>query len=327
MSGTYAGKNVFALFGIESTFNTPVSTTKDIGVISGISPDLNNNNIQVRSIGDREVCANVAGNFDATLGIDGTLNSGAVFELMFGQSTDTETTGDYTHTFVDRGTLELLNTASSFTMSENYDSTTDVVNTYSGCKINSLEVSVETGGTLNFSAEVLASSLAVTSSAGTEVLTSTSKLAGFNATLSTGDAGSEATVGLTKNVSVSFGQNIDPADVKAIGSRENQDLVEKNMDVTVTFTKSFANSTEEQRFLGGTSPSTGTPTATSLILSVNNGVALGSGRVEFYVKLSGGQYESTNRTVSTDGIVEETFNYTFGNIEDVYFVDAVASYF
>lgn len=325
---TYAGKNVYLLFGVESTFNTAASSiTKDIGTVNSVNPDFNNNNIVVNEIGSRESAENVAGNFDATVGVDGTLNSGAILELLFGQATDTETTGDYKHVFVDRGTTDLLDSASSFSMQENFNASSDIDYTYTGCKVNTLDISVETGGTLDFSSEILATEVTKTTSPGTQVTTTTAKLTGFNATVSTGDDASEVTVGQTKTVSVSFNQNIDAADVKAIGSRLNQDLIEKNLDVTVDFTKTFASSTEFERFLGGTTPSTGTPTATSLILSVNNGVTLGSGRIEFYVKLSGGQYESTNHVVTQDGVVEETFNYVGGNIEDVFFVDAVDTYF
>ena len=325
---TYSGKNVYLLFGKEVTFNTEATTIdKDIGIVNNVSPDFNNNNIAVNAIGDRESVENIAGNFDVTIGIDGNFNSGAILELFFGQSTDTETTGDYKHTFVDRGVLDVLNCVDSFSMSENFNSTNDKQFTYTGCKLNTLDVSVETGGILEFSSEVIGTAVSVDATPGTQVTTNTKKLAGFNATISTGDDGAEATVGQTKSVSVSFGNNIDPSDVKAIGSRLNQELVMKNLDSTVEFTKTFANTTEFERFLGGTTPSTGSPTDTSLILTANNGVTLGSGRIEFYVKLSGGQYESTSHVVSQDGVVEETFNYVGGNIEEIFFVDAIATYF
>ena len=323
---TYAGKNTFLLFGVESEFNTPVATTKDIGTLNSISPDWSNNLIEVREIGSRESAENVVGNFDVTIGVDGTLNSGAILELFFGQSTDTETTGDYKHTFVNRGTLDILNCADSFTVSENYSGGSDVVYTYSGCKINTLDVSFEQGGTLDFSAEIIGSSVATTTSAGTQITTTTSKLSSINGTLSTGDSGSEAEVGRTRSVSISLNNNIDASDTKAIGSRFNQDLVEKNLDCSIEFTKTFVNKTESERFLGDTSPQN-SPTDTAVILSINNGVTLGSGRIEFYIKVIGGQYESTSKTISQDGVVEETFNYVGGNIDDVWFVDAVTSYF
>lgn len=326
---TYAGKNVYCLFGVESTFNTvAASITKDVGTVNTVSPDFNNNINNVYEIGNRESADIVMGNFDGTIGVDGTLNSGCIFELMFGQSTDTETTSDYKHVFINASGSETVPlTASSFSMSENFNSSSDIQYTYTGCKFNSIDISVETGGTLDFSSEIISTNLSIDTSVGTQVTTTTKKLSAFQATLSTGDDGSEASVGQTKSVSVSINQNIDANDVKSIGSRLNQDLVEKNLDFAVTFTKTFASSTEFQRFLGGTTGAANAPTETTLILSVNNGVTLGSGRIEFYLKLKGGQYESVNHTVSQDGVVEETFNYVGGYVQDLYFVDAVASYF
>lgn len=326
---TYAGKNVYCLFGVESTFNSAAaSITKDIGIIENVNPDFNNNNIAVHQIGSRESAENIAGNFDVSIGIDGTLNSGAIFELMFGQSTDTQTTGDYKHTFINASGSETLPlTASSFSMSENFNSSSDIQNTYTGCKVNSLEVSIETGDVLKFSADIIGTSVSKDTSVGTQVTTNTTKFGAYYATIDTGTLSSEAEVGQTKSVSITFNQNIDANAVKAIGSRFNQDLVEQNFDVNVTFTKTFANTTEFERFLGGTTPSTSTPTPTALIFQVTNGVTLGSGRLELYIKVVGGQYESTSHTVSQDGVVEETFNYVGGSIQDVFFVDAVSTYF
>ena len=85
--------------------------------------------------------------------------------------------------------------------------------------------------------------------------------------------------------------------------------------------------TEFELFLGGGSvQATVMPTDTALIFNVTNGTTLGSGRIEFYVKLSGGQYLSTNHNISQDGVVEETFNYVGGTITDLWYVDQVADY-
>ena len=278
-------------------------------------------------VGNRQSAEELVGNFDETITIDGVLNSGAIFELMFGQSTDTETTGDYTHTIIDAdGTETVPKTAASFSLTENYSGASDVQFTHTGCKLNTIDVDIEQGVSMKFSSEVIATEYSIDATVGTETNVTTTPLSGFNATLSTGTAGAEASVGQTKTVSISINQNIDPTDVKVIGSRLNDCLVEKNLEVTMEFTKVFANTTEAERFLGGTSPSSGQPTETSVIVDVNNGVALGSGKVGLLFEAVG-QYDSVARAVSQDGVVEETFSFRARELKKIEFVDQTASYF
>lgn len=297
-----------------------------MGITASVDIQESNNLQEIRTLGDREACAFVEGNYDATIGLDGTLNSGALLEMFFGQSTDAETTGDYTHTFVNRGTLEIANSINSYTISLNLDMTTDQVFTYAGCKLNSLDITINVGEPINYSAEVIASTVTTSTSLGTEVKTSTVPLSFAQATLSTGDEASESSLSQVQSFSLSLNNNIDSSDVRELGSRTAADLIVKQLTTEGEFTMKFANKTEAERFLGSTSPQSGI-TDTGIILSANNGVTLGSGRVEFYVKLLGCKYESLGRTVSQDGVVEETFSFKGGQIDDFYFVDAVATYF
>ena len=115
----YNSGQSFLLAGVESTYNTPVTTNKDFGIVGSISPSWNNNTIDVRKIGSREAADLIAGNFDASMTVEGTLNSGAIFEAFFGQSTDTATTGDYKHTFIDDDGAEVVKkSVNSYTISE-----------------------------------------------------------------------------------------------------------------------------------------------------------------------------------------------------------------
>lgn len=320
------GAASFILLGEESTFKTPVTTDKDLGVTASVDIQEANNLTEIRTLGDREICAMVEGNYDATISLDGTLNSGALLEMFFGQSTDTSSGSDYTHTFVNRGTLEVANTIKSYTTSLNLDSDTDYTFTYAGCKANTLDITANVGEPVNFSSEIIAATVATGTSLGTEVKTNTEPLAFSQATLSTGDEGSESTIAQVQSFSLSLSNNIDAGDVRELGSRTAADLIVKNLSVSGEFNVKFKNKTEAERFLGGTSP-TANATETGIVLDANNGVTLGSGRVQFYVKLLGCKYESLGRTIAQDGVVEETFNFVGGQIDDLYFVDAVDSYF
>ena len=323
---SYNGASSFILAGEETTFKTAVTPDKSLGVTASVDVQESNNLEEVRTIGDREIVAMIEGNYDASISLEGTMNSGALLEMFFGQSTDTETTGDYTHTFVDRGTLEVANNINSYTVSTNHDGSSDFVFTYAGVKCNTLEITCNVGESIKFSSELVAATVATSTSLGTKVQTTTTPLAFSQATLSTGDEGSESTVAQMQGFNLSLNNNIDVSDVREFGSRTAADFVVKQLSTGGEFTVKFANKTEAERFLGGTSPQSGI-TDTGIIFSANNGVTLGSGRVEIYVKLLGCKYESLGRTYGQDGVVEETFSFTGGQIDDFYFVDAIDTYF
>lgn len=322
----YGSQQSYLLAGEESTFNTPVSVNKSLGFISNASIDANNNIIDVRSIGSREAEVLLGGQFEVNMTVDGTFNSGALMEMFFGQSTDTETTGDYKHTFIDDdGSETVANTILSYTIQPNFNSSSDVTLTLGGCKVNTLDLSMELGGVAEYSSEIFATDVDTGTTAGTQVSTTTTPLTFAQASISTGDEESESALSEVQSFNISFNNTLER--VGGIGSRLTQEMVVGNLEVTGDFTMKFQNKDEFERFLGGSSASTSTPTDTGLIYTANNGVTLGSGRIEFYVKGADVQYESTNVAISTEGTIEASFNFKIGTLRDVFFVDAVDTYF
>lgn len=324
----YNGAQAFLLSGVESTYNTPVTANKDLGIIGTVDVTGNNNTIDVRGIGNRESQDLIGGNFDATLSVDGTMNSGAILEMFFAQSTDTETTGDYKHTFLDDdGSETLLNTITSYTIQENYDSSADVTHKWAGCVCNTIDISITLNETVQISAEILAADEDTGTTAGTKVVTSTKALSFAECSLAFGAEASEATLNQVSDFTISLNNSIDLNDIRGIGSRLAQGATPKNLEVTGDFTMKFQDKVQAELFLGGSSAAATTPTDSGLIFQATNGVTLGSGRTELYFRLYGVQIESLGRTVSQDGIVEENFTYRATTVKDAFFVDAVATYF
>lgn len=316
------------LVGEESTYNTAVATTKDLGIITSVDASLNNNNNPIDGIGYRQAFDILAGSFDGTVSFSGVLNSGAVMEMFFGQSTDTTTTGDTRHMFVDKtNSITVPNTIKSYTISTNHDDTSDLIFTYSGCKSNTFTVNLDIGGVLSYDSECQIGDVETGTTIGTKVLTTTEPLISAQGTISTGDEGSETSKCPISTMSVSFNNNIDTNDVRCIGNRLPIDLKAKKLEITGDFTAKFGDATEADRFLGGSSVIDGTPTKTGIIFEVTNGTTLGSGRVGFYVKLTGCQYESLGRNFSQDGLVEESYSFTATEVSQIYFDDQTASYF
>lgn len=328
----YTGKQSFVLVGSESSYNSTASPTKDLGIITSVDASLNNNNNPIDGIGQRQAFDLLAGSFDGTVSFSGVLNSGAIAEMFFGQATDTTTTGDTRHIFVDKpgtltSTLNVASTINSYSISTNHDASTDVIFTYGGSKINSFTVNLEIGGVLSYDSEAIIGSVFTGTTIGTKVLTTTQPLIAAEGTISTGDESSEASKCPVSNFSISFNNNIDTNDIRCIGNRLPIDLVAKKLEITGDFTAKFGDTTEADRFLGGSSVIDGTPTDTGIILEVTNGTAFGSGKIGFYVKLTGCQYESLGRNFSQDGIVEESYSFTATEVSQIYFDDQTSSYF
>lgn len=324
---SYAGKNTFVLVGKESTFNTAVTANKEIGLIQNVTVDENNNTQNLFTIGNRQAEQSAAGAYEANIRVSAFWQHGTILELMFGQATDAVETNDDKHTFVDAGTLEVPNGGDSFTLQTNFDASSDVDIDYAGCKINSITFTLEEGGIFTWEAEIIGSSVATGTSVGTEAVSSLPVLPYYFGHLSTGDEASESELSQVKRVSITLNQNIDAAKNRAIGSRVHQELQENLLEISGEFTMVFQNKTEYERFLGGTTQSTSTPTDTGLILSVHNGVAAGSGRREFNIALRGVQYTTISTPIEAGTVIEQTFSFTARTIEDLFCYDNVTSYF
>lgn len=328
MANAYGKTNSFLLVGVETIFNTPVSTVKDLGIISDWNSDGSNNIIEVPpTVGEQELSSIEGGQFEGTANLNGTLNSGAIFELMFGQCTDTETTGDYKHTFIDDDGSEVLTTTPySFTLSENHNSTADLLDTFGGCNVNKIDISMELNSQVKVSSEVLFAGHDTGTTAGTKVTTTTKSLIYTQTTLSLGVEGSEATVNNVQNFKLSIDRGMIRVP-SGFGARTSSDHLPGTIRYTGEFTKVFRDKTELELFLGGTSEMSTVFTKDGLIYNATNGTALGSGRLEFYVKLYGVVLTTKNKVIPEEGPVEITLGFQGTTLKDLFFVDAVATYF
>jgi len=328
---TIADKNIVNLVGKETTFNTPVSTTKDLGLIQSRSLTENNNILSHYSLGKRDVQQLSAGKYGASFDISAKYQHGRVLEIMFGTPTNTTTTGDTRHVFVDPddetgdGAKTLTDEALSFTYEGAFEvGGTDVVKKFAGCKIGSISFDSALNDVFKWSASIVGSSVdASSTSASAKVISDIPVLEHFRSNLSSGAESSEVAQTVIQDFNLDINNSIQ--EIEGLGSRTNQDIADNQLNVTFKFTKVFQNKTEYERFLGGSSQSSNTPTETSLIFNVHNGVALGSGRIEFYAKVVG-QYETYDEPVDLNQAIVATFTGT-GKLKVLYTVDNISAYF
>ena len=296
----------------ESTYGTPVSVTKDVGLVQNVNFTLNQNPITNFSLTSAELQDLDWGRVD----IDGKIDVGFqhgrfIYYATGGTITHAQSTNDWKHTYA------LANTIPSFTMEVGHNLTTDAVTTYEGCKVRQLTISC--GGTdqdIKMSVDLIAQSAVTSTSATSSVISSLSKLKGWQTSISTGTAGAESALG---NVQA-FEFTINNAQ---LGEMRNYKLSSRLADtadvmgrlMSGRFTVAIQNLTELKRFLGGAAASATSPTDTGvsptlygLVINAHNNVAAGSGRIELKIDMSGVLY-------SVVGSPTQLGNYTLLEVE------------
>lgn len=295
-------KNHTLLIGQESTFGTPVTADKDIGLVQSFSPTDTRTINKARSSGSREIQDLIAEKSVHTFDAEVLVNNGRIFEYLFGSVSHAETTGDWVHTF------DVADTIPSFTLESSFNSTTDAVFIYQGCKLGSGTVALETNGKLKTSVSGISQAPDTsTVSASAPSISDLQILHYKNAIFKTGTAGAETKVGKLQT----FNFNLDNGliEVDDAGTFTVQELVEGDLEMTFDFTMTFENLTEYNLFLGGTSPQL-QPTKQSAVFNLNNGVTIGSGRREFNLQLNNFLYEEASAPTTVGELVIATFKGT-----------------
>lgn len=318
MASLHSKQNTF-LIGKESTFGTGVTTDKDVGLIQSVTPTDKRTYEKVYAAGSREVQELVAGKFEPTFDFDFFIQNGRMLEMLFGtKDSSTETTGDWKHIF------SIGSTIPSFTSEYSYNATTDAVFKYDGCKLNSGTISIEQNGILKLAGSAVAQSVTTSTSASAAVISALKVLAYKHLTLATGTIDSEASVGKLQSFSYTFDEGNSPVD--AAGTFEVQETISGNVEHSFEFTMMFEDLTEYNIFLGSTTPQS-QPTAKGLEVNANNGVALGSGRREFNLQLTGIQYEEAGTPLTVGEVIVQTFRGTATGLgtNKCFVVDTVSS--
>lgn len=320
------------LVGEESTFNTEVAATKDLGLIQDAPSDETRNHIDVYTTGARAQQATPVGTYNLSLGVEGIWQHGRPLEMFFGNPTSTETTGDYRHVFVDLantlgdGAKTLTDEPLSYSIESSFNASSDFEFKWAGCKLNTLTLTTAVNDVLKFSAQIIGSSPVPSTTASTKVISSDDPFEHFRGTIDAGDDASEAAVTLVQNFEIQLNNNMEPVD--SVAAQTHQEIAARNLGVTYTFSKVFDSFTDYYRFIDHTTQlSTGTPTATSLIFNYNNGVALGSGRREVGIKLKETQYKTVGRPVPVGEKVVATFTGGGGTVDYAFTVDQNATLF
>lgn len=323
----YTSKYSYALIGKESSvaYGTPVSCTKDIGLIQSVTTSEDNSIRRVGTLGQRNAHAITAGRFNVPLSVEGKFQNGRLLGYAIGTTATTGST-DYKHTFTEADSL------SSFTFELGHNATSDVVKKYSGCKINNYNLSLNVDGELTFKTDIIAQNVVSSTTASASVTDDLAVFPAYMASISTGADGAESALGGIVSLDINIRNTLNP--VGKIGSRLIQALQANNREYEINFTKEFPDDTEYNRFLEGgigvsalTGWETGTPTIPSVIVNITNGIGAGSGLRQVYLKLANCSYSATGEKVTVGEYVQRDFTIVAKNIvaNYAYSYDDIAS--
>lgn len=289
---TYGSQQSFLLVGKESTQGTGVTADKDLGIIKDLAPRLDRELKIVETVGAVEDQAILAGN--SSVGFSSTIEfqHGRILEMALGTVAHAQTSSDWKHTF----TINSSN-LSTWTMDGSYDGSTDTKFRQLGNMIESLEIGIELNGNLTGNCTWKGLSTSSSATIGTKAI---STLITFPHSLVTVEF-DDVVVPEVQQFSVTIENTVVP--VYGLGSTIAQGLNRTRTSFKFAGKLGFSSKSYLELAQGGATLAAGNPTAFAVELIASNGVTLGSGRRDFYIKLSNCVFNQFEKAVSVGDLV------------------------
>ncbi len=142
------GSKTHVLFGVESTYGTAVTTNKVMDLVTRVTTRINNNEIKSGGLGTRDMQGLAEGHFEATLTLEGQIELGYPIIYAIGEASASGT-GPYTHTVAPTSPDEVP----SLTIEVGIDQSTDSVQKYIGCRMNTLTLRFTENAAVDYVAE------------------------------------------------------------------------------------------------------------------------------------------------------------------------------
>lgn len=317
----YAPYHGVVLIGKETTWGTPVSATKDVGLVQDCTVRESNAEITGYAVGSRAMQYLYAGKYEASGSIKVQYQHARLFEYLFGAvAHDATSTPDIQHTFTEADALP------SFTLEDSWNNATnDIAHTYAGCLATGGELTLGVDGVLEASVDFVAKTVAATTtSTGATVSTLETLPSYLASSVKWGTAAAEVTQGTLTNLTLSIANGSIRHD--AIGSRLPGVIFPSNRKYTGKFTARMRDDVDYQTMLGGTAPTANaTPAVQSLIFDLSNGIALASGRREVYINLRNCIVTSVGTPNKIGGFTEQDFAFTSKTLTSCYTYDNIVS--
>jgi len=280
---SYPSLNTTYLIGQESAWGTGVTADKDVGIITEVSENPTRENIVTEGINNIEAIDNKSGVQTASHTVSMDYQHGRIFEYVAGSVAHDETTGDWVHTFT------VSNSPPSFTAEISNNGTSDTANTYTGCLIESCEISIALNENLkvNYTAS---GKFPTNGTSGSAAVVDT--LATFPHSLVSLSINSGA-ISEVQSFNISISKAVNFAD--GISSNDHQQGHNTTLRVEFSGTIGFEDNTYDAFLVNNN--------VTSINLVADNGVSLGSGKVGMDLDLDTVNITGATKTASVGNLV------------------------
>lgn len=279
------------LIGVESTWGTPVTADKDIGIVEEVASSPEREGIEIMSIGQIEAVSNESGVISGSHTVNMKYQHARIFDYILGAPTHALTGSDTKHTFTSLVDNEPL----SFTAETGQNLTAgDVGMQFAGCMIESAELSIELNDVLklSFTAKsefpTMLSTVPSHSIDTLQVFPHSLCSVKFN-----GVAASEV-----QSFTLSFNKTLDP--VNGLGSNEHQSMVASSLTLAFSGQLAFDDSTYHDHFDNND--------VTAIIFAADNGTSLGSGERSIDIALQDIEMQTFEVTATAGAVVFVSFS-------------------
>lgn len=287
---TFPSHSSVVLIGKETTKGTPVSATKDIGIVQEIAPNFSREVLESLGLSSIEALQVTAHSLDLGGTARVEFQHGRLMEYIFGSVGHATTGSDTTHTFT------ISDDPPSFTLENSENMTTDVVLKDAGCMIDSAEFS---GGLnqnlqLRIDYKCITTASSASSSAAVESTLTVFPQAMQHILLNAVEATEvqSFSIRVSKKIERSYG----------LGTVLAQQIQATELRIEFQAQLGFANVTFQELYLGGTSPAS-SPAAATFEMNCHNGVTLGSGRRQVQVVLGNCYFTTFSKNKSIGNLV------------------------
>lgn len=264
--GDYTTVMSYILIGAQGTWGTAVVPSKDVGLVQSFKP--NNERIyhEGRSITARNPQVYVAGKAHYGFSLTAQHQHGRMLYYALGAVGHSGSSDPYTHTITESDTLPM------FTLEDGFNSSSDTVLRYDGCKVNTLTYNIGEGP-ITFSADCIAGDLVQSTTAQASV---TDTLPIFDGQVHTdfkvGADTAEASLTDVKNLTLTISNGL--VENSGINSYEAESIDEGIRTYKISGTARFTRDDEMQGFFDGYASAATemaeNPTAFSTIIDIQN---------------------------------------------------------
>lgn len=314
IAGTY-------LFGLESTYESAVSATKDIGLVQTFSQDADHDFSERIGQGQAKSIYVKAGQVTPKGNIEIEIQHGRPLEwaIFGGTTTHSTTSNDVVHTFVYANALPSLTCEYGYKASSG---ATDFTNVATGLVFGNSTVSLDVKGVLKMRSDFVAQNLNFSGTTVPAAVVDTDvPLGGFEGSVSIGSA----TAGYVQNWE--WGVNRNAKVMAQQGSRMPAYGASHQMNITwkATIGLDVANAAAFLSHVTGSSNSitSSAPADYAVILGASNGVTLGSGLRAFSLTLNQNQCKYTLNANMGDFVTYDLNGS--GTLGACTYTDAIAS--